>query len=94
MNIDPTIIVALITLAGVIISALLTKNNLYHELDKKDAVMQQRLDDIDEHIREHNHYAKLFSENVPVIQEQVKVINHRLDDLERQYERQNNNNNQ
>jgi len=83
MNIDPTaIIVALITLAGVIASAAITKNNLYHELDKKDALMQQKLEQVDEHLREHNHYAKLFSESVPVINEQIKVINHRLDDLE------------
>jgi len=99
MNIDPTsIIVALITLAGVIASAAITKNNLYHELDKKNAIFQEKLETIDEHFREvnhrlevHNGYAKLFSENVPVINEQIKVINHRLDDLE--HERTNNDNN-
>lgn len=79
---DSSIIVAIITVCGVIASALITKNSLYNELDKKDALITQRLDTIDEHIREHNHYAKLFSETVPVVQEKIKVCEHRIEDLE------------
>lgn len=80
---NDTIIVALISLAGIIITAWVTKSQTMSEMDKKIAVMTERLDNLDEHVREHNHYAKLFQENVPVIQEQIKVVNHRLEDLER-----------
>jgi hypothetical protein len=35
-----------------------------------------------EDIRSHNHYAKLFNENIPVIKEKLSVANHRIEDIE------------
>lgn len=35
-----------------------------------------------EDIKSHNHYAKLFNENIPVIKEKLSVANHRIEDIE------------
>ena len=37
-----------------------------------------RLQQLENKVAEHNHYAR----RLPVVEEQIKVINHRLDDLE------------
>ena len=66
-----TILVALIsgglTLLGVIIS-----NN------KHQAIMDPKMDELTREVREHNNFAK----RMPVVEEQIKVINHRIADLE------------
>lgn len=65
------VIVALIsgalTLLGVIISN-----------SKKDAVFETKVEELTREVREHNNFAK----RMPVVEEQIKVINHRIDDLE------------
>ena len=66
-----SIIVALIsgglTLLGVIVS-----NN------KHQAVTDTKVEELTREVREHNNFAK----RVPVVEEQIKVINHRINDLE------------
>lgn len=62
------IITGVLTLAGVILSN-----------SKKDGVMEERINELTREVREHNNFAK----RMPVVEEQIKVINHRLDDLER-----------
>ena len=66
-----SIIVALIsgglTLLGVIVS-----NN------KRQAVADAKLEELTREVREHNNFAR----RVPVVEEQIKVINHRIADLE------------
>ena len=66
-----SIIVALIsgglTLLGVVIS-----NN------KHQAVTDAKMEELTREVREHNH----FAQRVPVVEEQIKVINHRISDLE------------
>ncbi len=56
-----------LTLVGVLISNNATK-----------AVMQTRIDELTREVREHNNFAK----RMPVVEEQIKVINHRIEDLE------------
>ena len=61
------VITGSMTLAGVLIA-----NN------KAQAVTDTKLEELTREVREHNDFAR----RVPVIEEQVKVINHRLSDLE------------
>lgn len=76
------IIVALITgglaLIGTIITGNRTARELDHKLDKKQAVTDTKLDELTREVREHNNFAR----RVPVIEEQIKVANHRISDLE------------
>lgn len=61
------IITGVLTLIGVIIN-----NN------KSQAVMEERVDELTREVREHNKFAK----RMPVVEEQIKVINHHISDLE------------
>lgn len=66
-SIVAAIITGVITLAGVMIAN-----------GKSQAVMDTKLDELTREVREHNNFAK----RMPVVEEKIKVINHRLDDLE------------
>ena len=65
------IIVAIIT-GGVTLVGVLISNQ------KAQAVTETRLDELTREVREHNNFAR----RMPVVEEQIKVINHRIDDLE------------
>ena len=45
---------------------------------KSQAVTETKLDELTREVREHNNFAK----RMPVVEEQIKVINHRIADLE------------
>ena len=45
---------------------------------KSQAVTETKLDELTREVREHNNFAR----RMPVVEEQIKVINHRLQDLE------------
>lgn len=81
-----TVIVGLIsgviTLVGVFVSYITATNKVEKTLEIQQAVFQEQVKEMKADIKEHNHYAKLFSESMPVVQEQIKVINHRIADLE------------
>ena len=76
------IIVALITgglsLAGVVITCLATAKKTEKATAVAQAVTETKIEELTREVRLHNG----FAEKIPVIQEQIKVINHRLDDLE------------
>ena len=61
------IITGVLTLAGVLISN-----------SKSQAVVEEQVKELTREVREHNGFAK----RMPVVEEQVKVINHRISDLE------------
>lgn len=65
------IIVALIT-GGVTLVGVLASNS------RAQAVTDTKIDELTREVREHNNFAR----RMPVVEEQIKVINHRLDDLE------------
>lgn len=73
-----TIICALIT-GGLTLMGVLIANG------KQQAITDTKLDELTREVREHNS----FAQRVPVIEEQIKVINHRIADLEDENERSN-----
>lgn len=50
---------------------------------KQQAITDTKLDELTREVREHNN----FAQRVPVIEEQIRVINHRIQDLEHVSER-------
>lgn len=76
------IIVALITgglsLVGVIITCLVTARKNETAIKISQAVTDTKIDELTREVRMHNG----FAEKIPVMQEQIKVINHRIEDLE------------
>lgn len=77
------IIVALITgglsLVGVVCTCLATARKSEKAQEVAQAVMQTKIDSLTREVRSHNN----FAQRMPVVEEQIKVINHRLDDLGR-----------
>ena len=76
------IVIALITgtlaLAGTLISGRMTANKVMHSLDTAQAVTDAKVEELTREVREHNGFAR----RMPVVEEQIKVINHRIEDLE------------
>ncbi len=70
-----TIITAIITagVTGVVTVVGVTITN-----SKNQAVMDTRLEELTREVREHNNFAK----RMPVVEEKIKVINNRINDLE------------
>ena len=77
-----SIIVALITgglsLVGVVLTCSVTANKNENALKTAQAVTDTKIDELTREVREHNNFAK----RMPVVEEQIKVINHRIEDLE------------
>lgn len=69
------IIVALIT-GGITLIGVLIANS------KSQAVTDTKLEELTREVREHNNFAR----RMPVVEEQIKVINHRIEDLEKKEE--------
>lgn len=67
-----SIFAAVITGAMTLIGVLIANG-------KNQAVTETKLDELTREVREHNHFAR----RMPVVEEQIKVINHRVSDLER-----------
>ena len=65
------IIVALVS-GGITLVGVLIANS------KTQAVMDNKLEELTREVLEHNNFAK----RMPVVEEQIKVINHRISDLE------------
>ena len=78
------IIVAIVTaglsLFGIIYSSNKSANKVDAKLDKQQAIIETKMDELTREVREHNNFAK----RIPVVEEQIKVINHRIDDLEQE----------
>ena len=79
------IIVALITggmsLLGVLITSRQTAKDVAAKLDKQQAITDTQLEELTREVREHNNFAR----RVPVLEEQIKVANHLIEDLENKH---------
>jgi hypothetical protein len=67
-----TVITALITGAVTLLGVIVSNG-------RAQAVTETRLEELTREVREHNGFAR----RMPVVEEQIKVINHRLSDLEK-----------
>lgn len=72
-----------ITLFGSILTIIGTSRKQSTEMDKKIAVIETKMDRMNEDIRSHNQYAKMFSENIPAIKQHMTDTDRRLDNIER-----------
>ncbi len=72
MMITESIIIALIT-SGLTLLGVMSSNS------KSQAITETKLEELTREVREHNNFAR----RMPVVEEQIKVINHRINDLEK-----------
>ena len=62
------------------ISGTLTFLGVLISNSRSKAVTEEKIEELTREVREHNNFAR----RMPVVEEQIKVINHRLSDLESQ----------
>jgi len=85
-----SVVVAIITYLGVVHSSKENNKVMLEQLEarskeadakleKAQAVTDTKLEELTREVRRHNNFAEV----IPVIQEQIKAANHRIDDIER-----------
>lgn len=72
-----------LSLAGVIISNLLAARKTEAAMRVNQAVTDTKLEELTREVRAHNN----FAQRMPVVEEQIKAMNHRVGNLE-QYHKQ------
>lgn len=76
------ILAALIAAAASIVSNIILSrkqaSEMEHKLELRQAVTDTKIDELTREVRVHNN----FAQRVPVLEEQIKVANHRINDLE------------
>lgn len=79
---NEAIIAALIAAAASVISNIILSRKqsaeMDHKLEIRQAVTDTKIDELTREVRTHNN----FAQRVPVLEEQIKVANHRITDLE------------
>ncbi|MBE6977952.1 MAG: hypothetical protein E7438_04840 [Ruminococcaceae bacterium] len=77
-SIVAALITGILSLVGVVISNWAAARKTASALHTHQAVTDTKLEALTREVRDHNHFAR----RMPVVEEQIKVINHRLNDLE------------
>lgn len=72
-----------LSLVGTIITVLMSARKTEQSMAISQAVTDTKITELTREVREHNG----FAQRIPVIEEQIRVANHRIDDLEKMNER-------
>ena len=78
-NIIPAIITGVLALVGVIITNISSNKTIENKLSIAQAVTDTKLDNLTDEVKKHNNFAV----EIPVLKEQIKSMDRRLNDLER-----------
>ena len=79
MDIFSALITGGMSLIGVVITCQQSNKKVEHKLETSQAVMDCKIEELTREVREHNN----FAQRMPVVEEKIAVINHRIADLER-----------
>lgn len=71
---------AWVGVVGSVIVAVLTLIGVLSSNSRAQAVTDTKLEELTREVREHNGFAR----RMPVVEEQIRVINHRITDLEKE----------
>lgn len=84
------LISALVSLVGIIVASKDTRDKVTQKLDTNQKIMENEMKhikteitDMKTDIKTHNHYAKLFDENIPVIKERLSTNADKIKGLEK-----------
>lgn len=77
-SIITAIITGVLALIGIIITSITSNRSIENKIVTAQAVTDTKLEILTEEVKKHNNFAV----RMPVVEEQIKVINHRISDLE------------
>ena len=72
------VVVGLLSLVGVMITNSRANSKMQNDIKTAQAVTDERISELTREVRMHNEFAR----RIPVIEEQIRVANHRVADLE------------
>lgn len=67
-----------LALIGVVLTNISSNSKIQNDMKVNQEVTGTKLEELTREVRKHNN----FAERIPVLEEKIKVINHRLDDIE------------
>lgn len=73
-----SILASVMTLIGVLTNQKQSNDKIMHQLETTQAVNGTKIEELTREVREHNGFAR----RMPVVEEQISVVNRRLADLE------------
>ena len=79
------VVVGVLSLVGVMITNSRSNSKMQNDIKTAQAVTDERISELTREVRMHNDFAR----RIPVIEEQIRVANHRVADLE-QFHKPNN----
>lgn len=71
-------VTGILSLLGTVITVFAANNQTNRQLQITQAVTDTKIEELTREVRAHNN----FAQRMPVVEEQIKVINHRIKDLE------------
>lgn len=74
----PSLITGGLALIGVVLTNISSNSKIQNNMKVNQEVTGTKLEELTREVRKHNN----FAERIPVLEEKIKVINHRLDDIE------------
>lgn len=74
-----SIIVGVLALVGVIVTNASSNRTVEQKIVTSQEVMKTEVTNLRKEVEKHNNFAS----RIPVVEEQIKVINHRINDLEK-----------
>lgn len=80
-SITVSIITGVCSILGVVLASAASSSRMQKQLEISQAVMNTKIENLAAEVR----VVAEMSRQVPVMQEQIKVINHRLEDLEHEH---------
>lgn len=79
------VVVGVLSLVGVMITNSRSNSKMQNDIKTAQAVTEEKISELTREVRMHNDFAR----RIPVIEEQIRVANHRVADLE-QFHKPNN----
>lgn len=73
-----TLAVGLLSFAGVALTNHRANERMRGEAETAQAITNERITELTREVRMHNN----FAQRIPIVEEQIRVINHRVKDLE------------
>lgn len=77
--IAPAVVTGVFSIIVALIAAFGVGRSVVHQMEIAQAVTDTKIEELTREVREHNNFAR----RMPVVEEQIKVANHRIDDLEK-----------
>lgn len=76
-----SVVTGVLSLIGCIITNISGQKKIYNQTQISQAVTDAKLDELTREVRVHNG----FAQRVPVLEEQIKIANHRISELEKKH---------